>query len=1032
MLIIFHYLGFFIYQLMKNRKRLKLGHQDESVIEREFENTVKFDPPVYRQRYGKVYEILIKEKWRKNLKKLVDFGCAEFGLFIFLKDLNLNEIMFVDINENLLDENICRVQPLLGDHLKRRYSPLEVTVFKGSVSDPDYRLHKTDVVTAIELIEHLYPDTLDAFCYNIFSYIQAKLIIITTPNADFNVVFKKVNMFRHPDHKFEWTRNQFKDWCQNITERFQDYRVEINGIGEYFEETKMFGCCSQMALFIRKDVEDEKYISKVYTKPCCCDTHITRKEHTPELKLSCKCVCPLCVPDYSVGICKYNSLSELSSSTINIIKERDNVDINMIYNIFYKCLFKVEYPVEVDSRSEEERLLDILKYRIYVFSTVSSRFYVDETQRCEIPIIDIMYGNINMEKEGVRKLLEQFEYKLEPCIIPGTNISEDCIITLPHEMEDISSSSDVTDDYSSKSDTNEDIKFDGTLESESDWDDTNSVKVKKIETQGSTVASSKPKPDPLFDSGYLNSPSPLEPTLMLPQEPLDADQTEEKPNSLNKDNKGKRKSVQKDKFAVSPTCESNKEPSVAGPSGWKRNVKQKDMNKKPNDVSTPNEPTHLEDAKSITNCIIQNSLNKIEVDEEIRQFKSELIKDLSPQENIIEVPEEVHEQRVERQQEVPVLMENSDVANNNRDNEGNNFPAHDLQDVEIDEGIGVDLLNDNLEDLALFLEDNLHMPNNNNVPPVPAPVDAAVDVIIDRVIPNEPQPEPEDDRQLVEDDLAHASHEALYDVNSEPDMLDDFDIPPQTDELVWRPVDADVVFMGFQSCTSQNVVDLQNGPVSVETNTNNFPQWLLQIFSSQVNPEDGSVPNQPETRDEPHFYCQGDGLGVHPSIVAVDVDEAEDADDSSEETSSNDTRDFAEVDPGPSETFDMSSLPEESCSAVDDGNNSNARNNSSIIWGESSSDNDRCNAIARDLMDQIVDAAENEVGRISTTLDYSQSFALEASGRTYNEDFSSISSTFSEEARTPRLTAESDHSSQPATQESSNVSRSSSELIYDH
>lgn len=64
-------------------------------------------------------------------------------------------------------------------------------------------------------------------------------------------------------------------------------------------------------------------------------------------------------------------------------------------------------------------------------------------------------------------------------------------------------------------------------------------------------------------------------------------------------------------------------------------------------------------------------------------------------------------------------------------------------------------------------------------------------------------------------------------------------------------------------------------------------------------------------------------IGVHPSIIAVDVDETEDADNdtTSEETSSNNTTDFAEVDPGPSDMYDMSSLPEESSAAnsmVDD------------------------------------------------------------------------------------------------------------------
>lgn len=62
----------------------------------------------------------------------------------------------------------------------------------------------------------MYPDTLDAFPYNIFAYVQPKLVIISTPNADFNVLFKKMGKFRHYDHKFEWSREQFEDWHENL------------------------------------------------------------------------------------------------------------------------------------------------------------------------------------------------------------------------------------------------------------------------------------------------------------------------------------------------------------------------------------------------------------------------------------------------------------------------------------------------------------------------------------------------------------------------------------------------------------------------------------------------------------------------------------------------------------------------------------------------------------------------------------------------------------------------------------------------
>lgn len=51
------------------------------------------------------------------------------------------------------------------------------------------------------------------FPYNIFGYIRPLVVAVTTPNADFNVLFSKMgNSFRHWDHKFEWTREQFEDW----------------------------------------------------------------------------------------------------------------------------------------------------------------------------------------------------------------------------------------------------------------------------------------------------------------------------------------------------------------------------------------------------------------------------------------------------------------------------------------------------------------------------------------------------------------------------------------------------------------------------------------------------------------------------------------------------------------------------------------------------------------------------------------------------------------------------------------------------
>ena len=61
-------------------------------------------------------------------------------------------------------------------------------------------------------IEHLYPETLKAACEMIFGGLRPKIVVVTTPNADYNQLFPNFTGFRHWDHKFEWTQQEFKNW----------------------------------------------------------------------------------------------------------------------------------------------------------------------------------------------------------------------------------------------------------------------------------------------------------------------------------------------------------------------------------------------------------------------------------------------------------------------------------------------------------------------------------------------------------------------------------------------------------------------------------------------------------------------------------------------------------------------------------------------------------------------------------------------------------------------------------------------------
>ena len=55
--------------------------------------------------------------------------------------------------------------------------------------------------------------------------------------------------FRHPDHRFEFTRAQFCDWATNVAER-DGYAVRYESIGPMDEA---LGSPTQMAVFTREE-----------------------------------------------------------------------------------------------------------------------------------------------------------------------------------------------------------------------------------------------------------------------------------------------------------------------------------------------------------------------------------------------------------------------------------------------------------------------------------------------------------------------------------------------------------------------------------------------------------------------------------------------------------------------------------------------------------------------------------------------------------------------------------------------------------
>ena len=92
-----------------------------------------------------------------------------------------------------------------------RRQPGRVEFLQGSLVYRDQRLQGFDAVALVEVIEHLDPPRLAAMERVVFEFAAPKLIVVTTPNAEYNAQFATLapDRLRHRDHRFEWRRCEF-------------------------------------------------------------------------------------------------------------------------------------------------------------------------------------------------------------------------------------------------------------------------------------------------------------------------------------------------------------------------------------------------------------------------------------------------------------------------------------------------------------------------------------------------------------------------------------------------------------------------------------------------------------------------------------------------------------------------------------------------------------------------------------------------------------------------------------------------------
>ncbi|RJL34232.1 3' terminal RNA ribose 2'-O-methyltransferase Hen1 [Bailinhaonella thermotolerans] len=175
---------------------------------------------------------------------VIDLGCGSGQLLReLLERPALTRIAGTDVSARSLAMAARRLRlDRMGERQRER-----ITLFQGALTYTDDRFAGYDAAVLMEVVEHVDPPRLGALERVVFGTARPGAVIVTTPNAEYNVRYEWLTGMRHPDHRFEWTRAEFAAWAERVAAE-HGYRLEYRPVGD---EDPEVGAPTQMGVFRR-------------------------------------------------------------------------------------------------------------------------------------------------------------------------------------------------------------------------------------------------------------------------------------------------------------------------------------------------------------------------------------------------------------------------------------------------------------------------------------------------------------------------------------------------------------------------------------------------------------------------------------------------------------------------------------------------------------------------------------------------------------------------------------------------------------